>query len=175
MAKVNIGLRGWRFEEDEVFDEEGRIRPLGAMEEETRLRVLRLAERITDPCDACWLEHGDESIQQCSPAEVIYGEPRGEVVLCSDHEADFVYWFRGIADEDLIGTLELSDEFHEWFLDGGRAPEDYVGVEHVDDDPDGVPDSRDPYDELPGLEEEIDAMDDEELDALDVDLSDLNV
>ncbi|PSP93315.1 hypothetical protein BRC91_10225 [Halobacteriales archaeon QS_4_62_28] len=174
MAKVNIGLRGWRFEEDEVFDE-GQIRPLGAMDEETRLRVLRLAERITDPCDACWLEHGSEGIEQCSPAEAIYGEPRGEVVLCSDHESDFVYWFRTVASEDLIGTLDLQNEFHEWFLDDGRAPEDYVGVEHVDDDPEGVPESPDPYAEMPGLEAELDAMDDEELDALDVDLDDLDV
>jgi len=175
MAKVNIGLRGWRFDEDEVFDDNGRIRPLGAMDEDTRARVLRLTERLTDPCDACWLAYGDDRIEECAPAEVIYGEPRGEVILCADHETDFVYWFREVADEDVIGTVQLQDAFHEWFFDGGRAPEGYAGVEHVDNDPDAVPESPDPTEELPGLEEELEQIDDDDLDALDVDLDELDL
>lgn len=175
MAKVNIGLRGWRFEEDEVFDEDGQIRPLGTMGEDTRARVLRLTERLTDPCDACWLAYGDDKIEECNPAEVIYGEPRGEVLLCNEHEADFVYWFRSIADEDVIGTVQLQDAFHEWFFAGGRAPDGYGSVEHVDSDPDDIPESPDPYEELPGLEAELEEMDDEELDALDVELDNLDI
>jgi len=175
MAKVNIGLRGWRFDEDEVFDDEGRIRPLGTMDEDTRARVLRLTERLTDPCDACWLAYGDDRIEECEPAEVIYGEPRGEVILCRDHETDFVYWFREVADEGVIGTVQVQDAFHEWFFDGGRAPEGYAGVEHVDSDPEGIPEAPDPTEELPGLEEELERVDDEELDALNVDLDDLDL
>ncbi|MBO4246582.1 hypothetical protein IL252_01980 [Halomicrobium sp. IBSBa] len=175
MGKVNIGLRGWRFDEDEVFDDDGRVRPLGTMDEDTKARVLRLTERLSDPCDACWLRYGQDDPQQCSPAEVIYGEPRGEVILCRDHETDFVYWFREVADEELIGTRDLQDAFHGWFADGGRAPEGYAGVEHVDEDPEGVPETPDPHEELPGIEEEIERIDDEDLDALDIDLDDLNV
>lgn len=175
MAKVNIGLRGWRFEEDEVFGDDGKIKPLGTMDEDTRARVLRLTERLTDPCDACWLEYGREDPAKCKQAAVIYGEPRGEVILCQEHEADFVYWFRTVADEDVIGTAELQDAFHGWFADGGRAPDGYDGLEHVDSDPDAVPEAPDPYEEMPGLEDELEAIDDEELDALDVDLDDLDV
>ncbi|WP_225333917.1 hypothetical protein [Halomicrobium urmianum] len=175
MGKVSIGLRGWRFDEEEVFDDDGRIRPLGTMSEDTKRRVLRLTERITDPCDACWLIHGEANVAQCRPAEVIYGEPRGEVVLCREHEPDFVYWFREVADDDLIGTPDLGDAFHEWFLDGGRAPEGYGGVEHVDRDPEDVPEAPDPSEAMPGLEEELERVDDEDLDALDVDLDDLDV
>lgn len=175
MGKVNIGLRGWRFDEDVVFDSDGRIRPIGNMDEDTRARILRLTERVTDPCDACWLIHGEEHVEECTPAAVIYGEPRGEVVLCDDHERDFVFWFRNVADEDLIGEPELGDAFHQWFMDGGRAPESFPPLEHVDEDPDGVPEAPDPFEEMPGLEEELQQLDDEELEALDVNLDDLDI
>lgn len=175
MAKVNIGLRGWRFDEDEVFGDDGRIRPLGTMDEDTKARVLRLAERVTDPCDACWFVHGNDDVAKCRQAAVIYGEPRGEVVLCNEHERDFVYWFRRVASDDLIGTPDLRDEFHEWFLDGGRAPAEYEGLEHVDRNPEEAPEAPDPNEAMPGLEEELAELDDEDLDALDVDLDDLDV
>ena len=175
MGKVNIGLRGWRFDEDAVFDDEGKIRPLGTMDPDARDRVLRLAERVNDSCDACWIVHGEENAEEHSPAEVIYGEPRGEVVLCSDHERDFVYWFRREADDDLIGHPELGDAFHEWFMDGGRAPEEFPPLEHVDESPEEVPEAKDPFEEMPGLEAELAELDDEELEALDVDLDDLDV
>ncbi len=48
MSKVNIGLRGWRFDED-VLGPDGRVRPLKTMEPETRQRLLVLAERVVDP------------------------------------------------------------------------------------------------------------------------------
>jgi len=175
MSKVNIGLRGWRFDEDVVFDGDGRIRPLGAMDADARDRVLRLTERVGDPCDACWLHHGEDNVEQCNAATVIYGEPRGEVVLCDDHERDFVYWFRNEADEDLIGHPELGDAFHQWFIDGGRAPDSFPPLEHVADAPDDVPAADDVFEEMPGLEDELREMDDEELDALDVNLDDLDV
>lgn len=175
MGKVNIGLRGWRFDEDTVFDDSGRIRPIGSMDADARDRVLRLAERVDDPCDACWIVHGEENVEQSNPAEVIYGEPQGEVVLCSDHERDFVYWFRNEADEELIGHPELGDAFHEWFMDGGRAPEVFPPLEHVDESPDDVPTARERFEEMPGLEEELSQMDAEDLEALDVDLNDLDI
>ena len=175
MSKVNIGLRGWRFDEDAVFDDEGKIRPIGTMDPDARDRILRLVERIDDPCDACWLEAGPDNVEACDPAEVIYGEPRGEVVLCGDHERDFVYWFRNEVDDDLVGHPELGDAFHEWFADGGRAPDSFPPLEHVDEAPDEVPEAKDPFEEMPGLEEELQSLDEEELDALDVDLGDLDV
>jgi hypothetical protein len=39
-----------------------------------------------------------------------------------------------------MGEDELADRFHEWFAEGGRAPGGYGGIEHVDTDPDDLPD-----------------------------------
>jgi hypothetical protein len=47
-------------------------------------------------------------------------------------------------------------------------------MEHVNTDPEDLPDP-DPSEELPSLEEELEKLDDEELDALGVDLSDLDL
>jgi hypothetical protein len=175
MGKINVGLRGWRFDEDEVLGEDGRVRPIGTMEPETRQRVLRLAQRVTDPCDCCWLKHGPEDRQRCRQGAVIYGEPGAEVLVCAEHEPDFVYWFREAGGADLAGSIDLAEEFHAWFLDGGRATENYAGVEHVDEDPDALPDPPDIKEGMPGLEEELEAMDEDDLKALDVDFSDIDL
>ena len=174
MGKVSIALRGWRFDEDEVFDEDGEMRPVFEMSDETRERLVRLTVVAGNPCDACWLVHGDENIQQCRVARVVYGEPLAEVVLCDQHEADFLYWFREAGGSDLRGTDEFRDAFHAWFDDGGRAPDGYGGVDHVDTDPDAVP-QPDPDVEMPTLEEELEKMDEEELEALGADYSDLDI
>jgi hypothetical protein len=175
MGKVYIGLRGWRFEEDEVFAADGTVRPLDNMPEDTRERVLRLSGLMGEPCDGCYLIHGQEAVDQVRPASVIYGEPGGEVLLCGKHETDFVYWFQEAGGREWAGEAELKDRFHEWFADGGRAPEDFGGVEHVEEAPDEVPEAPDPQRELPGIEEELAALNDEEREALDVDLSDLDI
>lgn len=140
MSKVSIGLRGWRFDESAVFAEDGSFLPMDEMPAETRTRLSRLTALVNRPCDACWLIHGDEEIERCNPARVVYGEPMAEVVLCDDHEPDFVYWFRERGGSEFRGTDDLEDAFHEWFLEGGRAPESYAGVDHVDTDPDDLPD-----------------------------------
>ncbi len=155
MDKVSIGLRGWRFDEDAVLTDDGELRPVTEMEPDVRERVLRLHRLVESPCDACWLIHGDEEINRCRVARVVYGEPFEEVVLCDDHEADFLYWFHECGGQDLAGTDRFEDGFHEWFLDGGRAPEDYEGLEHVEvapdemPDPDPDPDEAGPDDEQP--------------------------
>ena len=59
MAKLSIGLRGWRFDETEVFTDDGEMRPLMEMSEATRGRLVRLTVIAGNPCDACWLIHGD--------------------------------------------------------------------------------------------------------------------
>ena len=174
MAKVSIGLRGWRFDEEAVFDADGRVRPLDNMPEEPRERVLRLSAMMGEPCDGCYLIHGEADIEQCDPAQAIYGEPTGEVLLCDDHEADFVYWFQEAGGREHAGETGLRDRFHQWFADGGRAPEDFA-VEHVEQDPEAVPEAPDPEESLPGLEEELEAMNDEEFEALDADFSDLDL
>ncbi|MFB6149149.1 MAG: hypothetical protein ABEJ48_05745 [Halobacteriales archaeon] len=138
MAKVSIGLRGWRFDEDDVFADDGTMRPLEEMPPDTRDRIQRLMVLVREPCDACWLIHGDDNRDQCNVPDVVYGEPLSEVLLCSDHEADFLYWYREEGGEAYRGEPELQDEFHEWFADGGRAPEGYGGIEHVDTDPQNV-------------------------------------
>jgi len=149
MAKVSIGLRGWRFEESDVFTADGDVRPLDEMPPDARERVLRLSALVGSPCDACWLIHGDENIQQCRAAEVVYGEPMAEVVLCEPHEADFLYWYREEGGSEHRGSETLEDAFHEWFAEGGRAPEEYTGIEHVDTAPEELPDPPDPGDQKP--------------------------
>jgi len=171
MGKVSIGLRGWRFEEDEVFDEEGNVRPLAEMDQDTMYRLVRLSAIVGEPCDACWLEHGDENVEQVNSAAIVYGEPLYEVVLCDEHERDFLYWFREEGGSELAGSEALQDAFHEWFVDGNRAPGGYGGLEHVQESPDSVPDAP----EMPGeehldeVDEQIDGMSEAEQDALDLD------
>ncbi|MCT9097263.1 hypothetical protein [Haloarchaeobius sp. HME9146] len=139
MSKISIGLRGWRFDEDEVFTAEGEVRPFDEMDEDTKRRLVRLGVVYNGPCDACWLIHGDANVEQCNVASVVYGEPLNEVVLCDEHEPDFLYWFREEGGIEHAETDLFEDEFHEWFADGGRAPEDYGGVEHVETDPLDLP------------------------------------
>jgi len=143
MGKVSIALRGWRFEEDEVFAEDGRLRPFEAMPDDAAERIARLPELVGSACDACWLEHGDENREACNQVQVVYGEPLGEVGLCNDHEDAFVYWFREGGGSQYQGDLDLADAFHEWFLDGGRPPEWFEGVEHVDTAPQELPELPD--------------------------------
>ncbi len=174
MSKVSIGLRGWRFDEDVVFDEDGNFRSLADMPEDTRYRLIRLSAVLGEPCSACWLVHGDEGIERCKMADIVYGEPLAEVVLCDEHEADFLYWFREEGGSQYAGTSTLRDRFHEWFADGGRAPEDYAGLEHVDREPDALPEAT-AKGELEAVEEQADGLDEAEQEALDVDLDDLDV
>jgi hypothetical protein len=139
MAKVSVGLRGWRFDEDAVFDEDGEFLPLEEMEEDVRERLVRLTELVASPCDACWLIHGDENISECTVAEAVYGEFQSEVILCPEHERDLVYWYQEEGGKAYRGTDEFQDAFYEWLEDGNRAPEEFDGIEHVDTDPLDVP------------------------------------
>jgi len=135
MGKVSIGLRGWRFDEAAVFDEEGEFKPREEIPKPDRQRLSRLAILVNAPCNACWLIHGEAERQNCEVAEVVYGEPGHEVVVCADHEADFLYWFREEGGSAYAGDEELQRAFHEWFAEGERAPEGYGGMEHVDTAP----------------------------------------
>jgi hypothetical protein len=155
MAKVNIGLRGWRFEESEVFTEDGEFKPLDEMPEEPRERLVRLTYLVEQPCDACYLIHGEEDIARCAQAAIVYGEPGDELLLCADHEADFLYWYREVGGKDHRGDPAFRDRFHEWFADGGRAPDGYEGLEHVETDPDGLPAPPDPEEIHRRLNEEF--------------------
>lgn len=176
MAKVSIGIRGWRFEEEEVFDEDGNFRDLAEMPEDTRNRLLRLSAVLGEPCNACWLIHGEDNIEECNTATVVYGEPLAEVLVCEEHEPDFLYWFREEGGEEFAGSGDLQREFHEWFLDGGRAPDWFEGMEYVEDGPEDLPDpDPEEADGIPELEQQVAAMDQAEQDALDVDLDDLDV
>lgn len=166
MAKISIGLHGWRFEESDVFDEDGEFRPLGEMPPETQERLLRLMSIVDAPCDACWLLHGDENREEWERASAVYGEPESEVLLCADHEQDFIYWYREAGGSRFRGEERLEDEFHEWFLDGGRAPEGYEGIEHVATDPADLPN--------PTVEEGDQPFDDLDPDELDPDEFDLS-
>ncbi|MFD1599885.1 hypothetical protein [Halobellus rarus] len=144
MAKVSIGLRGWRFDEEEVFTDDGEFRALDSVPEDTRKRLIRLTYLQEKPCDACYLVHGEAEQRRANQAEIVYGEPMEEVLLCSEHEADFLYWFREEDGKAAAGTETFRDQFHEWFLAGNRAPEGYGGLEHVDTDPDTLPTPPEP-------------------------------
>jgi hypothetical protein len=159
MAKVSIGLQGWRFEESEVFTEEGAYRPFDAMDEDVRNRLIRLDALVGAPCDACWLETRDRG--ECNTARYVYGEPLAEVVVCEAHEPDFVYWFQEADGRAVAGESDFDDHFHRWFADGNRAPEGFEGMEYVATHPDELPDppSVDPEDvdlEVGEVEERID-------------------
>ncbi|MFB6096372.1 MAG: hypothetical protein ABEJ74_03175 [Haloferacaceae archaeon] len=144
MAKVSVGLRGWRFEESEIFDGDGEYRPLDEMDEDDAERLQRLHYLIGEPCDACYLIHGEAEKRRCNEATIVYGEPMDEVLLCEAHEADFLYWFREAGGSDYRGDPAFNDAFHEWFDDGNRAPEGYGGLDHVDADPDALPEPPGP-------------------------------
>ena len=144
MSKVSIGLRGWRFDEDEVFTDDGDVRPFDEMREDTRRRLVRVGVLYGSPCDACWLIHGDDDLEACNDATVVYGEPLSEVTVCDTHEADFLYWFREDGGIEHAETERFEDAFHEWFAAGNRAPEGYGSVEHVDTDPRNLPETAMP-------------------------------
>jgi hypothetical protein len=139
MAKVSIGLRGWRFDEEAVFTDEGEFKPLAEMAPDVRERVRRLAALVAEPCHACWLLHGEENLSECNVGDVVYGEPLAEVLLCAHHEPDFTYWYREAGGSAYRGEDALRDAFYDWFEAGNRAPEPYGGEKHVDTDPENVP------------------------------------
>ena len=139
MAKVSIGLRGWRFEESEIFTEEGEFRLLDEIPDDTRQRLVRLTYLQGEPCMACHCIYGDEEKHRCKEATIVYGEPMAEVLLCNEHEADFLYWFRERDGADTAGTDSVQTGFTKWFTNGNRSPDDYGGLEHVATDPDSLP------------------------------------
>ena len=174
MSKVSIGLRGWRFDEEEVFTEDGGLRPIDQVSADTRDRLVRLSVVAGQPCSACWLLHGDENLQECNVARVVYGEPLHEVILCDEHEVDFLYWYREEGGAQYRGEAEAFEEaFQEWFAAGNRAPDGYEGIAHVDTDPDRIP-APDMGEDVPELEAAIEDLDDEALDDLGMDYSEIS-
>jgi hypothetical protein len=175
MTKVSIALRGWRFDEDAVFDESGDLKALAEMPEDTRHRIIRLAQIAGDACDACWLVHGEADVEAANPGDIVYGEPMAEVVLCDEHEADFLFWFREAGGSEFAGEAEFPDRFHEWFAAGNRAQGDYGGIDHVEEDPSAYSFRAASACGLDGVAEEIDEMDRAEADAADVDVDALDL
>jgi hypothetical protein len=142
MSKVSIGLRGWRFDEDEVFTAEGEYRPFDRMDADVRNRLIRLSVVVGEHCDACWL--GREDPGERNRVGYVYGEPMAEVLVCDDHEPDFVYWFREAGGSEHAGESDFDDRFHEWFADGNRAPDRYGGMEYVEAEAAELPDPPTP-------------------------------
>lgn len=124
--KVSIGLRGWRFDPDAVFDEDGDLKPVEEIPEDDRLRVVRLTEIVGNACHVCMLRNPEEGWSAWRKAEAVYGEPTHEVLVCDEHEPVFLYWFWEMGGESYRGMDELQTRFHGWVEDGGEAPEDYA-------------------------------------------------
>ena len=143
MGKVSIGLRGWRFAEADIFNDDGMFKQLEEIPKDERKRLLRLVSLVEQPCDACRLIHGEDEIHRARQAAIVYGEPNDEVVLCEQHESDFRYWYQEAGGSEYRGTAEFDDAFEEWFDDGGRAPDGFGSVDHVDTDPETLPDPPD--------------------------------
>ena len=139
MGKVSIGMLGWRFDEEEILDDNGEFRPLPEMPPDARERIIRLDVIYNAPCHACWLIHGDENIESCNTARYVYGEPLSEVILCEEHEPDFVYWFREDGGDEHRHDDDFEEAFYKWFLEGNRAPDGYEGMEYVQTDPEDLP------------------------------------
>ena len=142
MTKVSIGFRGWRFDESEVFDEDGSYRPLPEMDEDTRERIERIPTLSGQPCDVCYLEEEAGERDSRNEPTAVYGEPGAEVLVCDEHEATFYYWFLEAGGDAHEGTPDLQDEFHEWAAAGNREPEQYDGPDHVETDPENIPAPR---------------------------------
>ncbi len=123
--RVSIGLRGWTFDPDNVFDDDGELKSVDDIPEEDRLRVVRLTEIIGNACHVCMLRHPNEGWDVWKKADAVYGEPTTEVLVCDEHEPDFLYWYFEEGGEAYKGEEELPDEFHAWIRDGGEAPEGY--------------------------------------------------
>lgn len=143
MAKVSVGLRGWRFDEEEIITDDGELKPLDEIPADPRERLFRLVGLVEEPCDVCYLEYGEAEVHRCNQAEIVYGEPNGEVLLCPEHEPELIYWYREEGGSEHAGDLEFGDRFHEWVATGNGAPEGYGSVEHVEEDPEGLPDLPD--------------------------------
>ncbi|ERG94656.1 hypothetical protein [Haloquadratum walsbyi] len=156
MSKVSIGLRGWRFEESEIFTEEGEFRSLSEIPDDTRQRLVRLTYLQGEPCMACHSVYGDEEKHRSKEATIVYGEPTSEVLLCGEHEADFLYWFREINNADTAGIDDVQMVFMQWFENGNRSPDGYGGLEHVVTDPDSLPSPPDADELTRRLNEEYD-------------------
>ena len=144
MAKISVGMRGWRFEEEHILDEDGEFLPLEEMPTAERERLIRLGYIYNSPCNVCWLKHGNENVEACNVARYVYGEVFSEVLLCEEHEPVFVYWFREEGGTEYTESDDFADRFYEWYLDGGRAPEEYEGMEYVSTDPDDLPEPPEP-------------------------------
>lgn len=123
--KIHIGLRGWKFNPKNVFDDDGELKPLKEMPEEDRVRVVRLSEIIGNACHFCMLKYPEEGWAKWKKADIVYGEPTSEVLLCDEHERHFLYWFFEEGGEDYKGEERMADAFHKWVNKGERAPEGY--------------------------------------------------
>lgn len=143
MGKVSVGLRGWRFDEDDIFTDDEQFKPLDAIPADPRQRLLRLLRLVSKPCDACYLIYGEDEKHRCAEASAVYGEALDEVLVCDAHETDFIYWYQHAGGSDLRGEPHFADRFHEWFENGNRAPADFERVEHVETDPEALPDLPD--------------------------------
>jgi len=153
MGKVSVGLRGWRFNEAEIFTDDEQFKPLEEIPKDPKQRLLRLLTLVDKPCDACYLIHGEEHKRQCNPAEFVYGEPMDEVLLCADHEPDFIYWYQKTGGSELRGDEGFADAFHQWFADANRAPDGFGGTEVVETDPEALPELPDAREIQERLEE----------------------
>ncbi len=140
MGKVSVGLRGWRFDEQDIFTDDEQFKPLDEIPPDPRQRLLRLLSLVDKPCDCCYIIHGSENKQQCNRAQAVYGEALDEILLCDDHETDFIYWYQHAGGSDLRESAHFADQFHEWFAAGKRAPESFDRIEHVETDPEALPD-----------------------------------
>lgn len=124
--KVCIGLRGWKFDPDNIFDAEGDMKPIDEIPEDDRLRVVRLREIIGNACHVCMLRNPEEGWDAWRKADAVYGEPTHEVLVCDEHEKEFLYWFWDEGGEEYKGENELQTRFHDWVEEGGEAPAGYT-------------------------------------------------
>jgi hypothetical protein len=139
MGKVSVGLYGWCFNESDIFNESGHFIPLSEMPLDTSRRMSRLTSIIGSPCDICWSIHGDKDLSLCEVARVVYGEPFEEVLLCFNHEKDFIYWFREEMGFEQSEKPEFKNMFYDWFSNSNGAPDSYTGIEHVSTDQSSLP------------------------------------
>lgn len=120
--KICIGLRGWKFDIQEVLDKNGELKALEEMSEEDKVRIIRLSEIIGNACHVCMLKNPEEGWDVWEKATVVYGEPTSEVLLCDKHESIFEHWFFNEGGKAYKGKEELQEKFHNWIKNSGFSP-----------------------------------------------------
>jgi hypothetical protein len=111
MAKVSVGLRGWRFDEEEIFTDDGELKPLDEIPEEPRESLYAALLRVHLATD---LAARDTVIDLYSVHAFPRPVLRELIVAVEDSAAWAEAWARG---ERLTGNDAVDALLERWELE----------------------------------------------------------